>query len=223
MRDFNFTLEPAGSGRRLAASFAALTTEDYARSCFALWQGVLSGSETEIGAERRKLDADGNVIENPKEGVGDYIVVGYHFAVGEEGWVIAPDPGFEGEVGAQDYADALAQAADRGFIETMIQTKAILDRIGGRFFFRASTHEDQIVGVVCRYSHIFRGHSEPDSPEEAEREAGPEEPQANGATATAEPAELEPPADQEEGTPDSPDPDTPEAEHERIEKERLAA
>lgn len=162
-RDWNHLLGPQGSGQRFAQALGCVSTQSYVQSVIAIQAGLLEGQTGQLIADRAKVDAAGNELDDHKK-PGDYVTIGYRFAVGEEEWQIERGYTFEGERAAEDYSDALGLAGDRGFCEAMLQAKAALDRFGGQLFVKPVAQNGEIVGLVYRYEHLVRGQiPEPDA------------------------------------------------------------
>lgn len=174
-RAWNHVLGPPGAGQRFAQALGCISTQPFVSSVIAINAGLLEGLDTKMVADRVKVDAEGNKLED-HTAPGDYLTVGYRFAVGEQEWEIERAQEWEGEQAATDYADALAVTADREFCESMAHLKSALDRFGGQCFIKPYLREGQTVGLSYHYEHLVRGQiQEPDAelpppepPEEAE-------------------------------------------------------
>lgn len=167
-RQWNHYRGPDGSGTRYAQALAAISTESYVNAILGVCEELHSGAtEVRIRARRRKVDVLSGEELPDDDSPGDFVTLGYGFGVdyGDTGenFTVDREPEFEGEQTAADIAYALAMRSDRGFCEAMVQTKCLLDRIGGILYIKPLIREETLVGFVYHFEHVIRG----DRPEPA--------------------------------------------------------
>lgn len=111
---------------------------------------------------RRKYDPlTGDDVTDSEDAAGEFVTTGYVFEVADERVELEREPDYEGTPAAHGFGTALASIAEPEFIQSLVQVKCLIDRIGGQAFFKAYLREGEFAGTLVHYEHLVKDHAEP--------------------------------------------------------------